>query len=74
MIAKISQKMIQTINTLKMLGMAWTRAFTTTRIPCILDIALRGLKARRVLMVLNAWMPPAPSKDAVKLISETYQR
>ena len=30
MMAKINQKMIQTISTLKMLGMAWTRALTTT--------------------------------------------
>ena len=30
MMAKMSQKMIQTINTLKILGIAWTRALTTT--------------------------------------------
>ena len=42
-----------------------------TLIPCILDIARRGLRALRVLMVLKAWMPPAPSRDAVKLISDT---
>ena len=42
-----------------------------TLIPCILDIARRGLRALRVLMVLKAWMPPAPSRDAVKLMSDT---
>ena len=30
MMAKMSQKMRQTSRTLNMLGMAWTRAFTTT--------------------------------------------
>ena len=39
--------------------------------PCILDIALRGLRALRVLIVLKAWIPPAPRSDAVKLISDT---
>jgi len=45
-----------------------------TRIPCILDMALSGLRARRVRMVLNAWIPPAPSSEAVKLINDTYSR
>ena len=39
--------------------------------PCIRDMALKGLKALRVRMVLKSCMPPAPSRDAVKLISET---
>lgn len=39
--------------------------------PCILDMALSGLSALSVLMVLKAWMPPAPSSEAVKLISDT---
>lgn len=43
-----------------------------TLIPCILDIARRGLRALRVLMVLKAWMPPAPSRDAVKLMRDTW--
>ena len=43
-----------------------------TRMPCILDMALSGLRALRVLMVLKAWIPPAPSKVAVKLIRDTY--
>ena len=42
-----------------------------TLIPCIRDMALSGLSALSVLMVLNAWMPPAPNSDAVKLISDT---
>ena len=43
-----------------------------TLIPCIRDMALSGLSALSVLMVLNAWMPPAPNSDAVKLISDTW--
>jgi hypothetical protein len=39
--------------------------------PCILDMALRGLRARKVLIVLKAWIPPAPSRDAVKFIRDT---
>ena len=42
--------------------------------PCILDMALRGLRALSVLMVLNAWMPPAPKRDAVKLMRDTCMR
>ena len=45
-----------------------------TLMPCILDMALKGLKALNVRIVLNAWIPPAPSKDAVKLIRDTYFR
>ena len=33
MMAKMSHKMRQTSSTLKMLGMAWMRAFTTTCVP-----------------------------------------
>ena len=43
-----------------------------TRMPCIRDIALRGLRALKVRIVLNAWIPPAPSSEAVKLIRETW--
>ena len=42
-----------------------------TLIPCILDMARRGLRALRVLMVLKAWIPPAPRRDAVKLMRDT---
>lgn len=42
-----------------------------TRMPCIRDMALRGLRARSVRIVLNAWIPPAPSREAMKLISDT---
>ena len=42
-----------------------------TLIPCILDMALKGRKARRVLIVLNAWIPPAPNREAVKFINDT---
>ena len=42
-----------------------------TLIPCILDMALSGLSARSVRMVLKACTPPAPSREAVKLINDT---
>ncbi len=42
--------------------------------PCILDIALSGLSALSVRMVLKAWTPPAPSREAVKLINDTCRR
>ncbi len=35
-------------------------------------MALRGLSALSVRIVLKAWIPPTPNSDAVKLISETY--
>lgn len=43
-----------------------------TLMPCIRDMALSGRKARSVRIVLNAWIPPAPSIDAVKFISDTW--
>lgn len=52
-------------------GIACTSALTTTLIPCILDIALSGRNALRVRMVLNAWIPPAPQSEAMKLIRDT---
>ena len=45
-----------------------------TLIPCIRDIALNGRRALSVRMVLNAWIPPAPRSEAVKLMSETYTK
>ena len=42
-----------------------------TLMPCIRDMALSGRSALSVHMVLKAWMPPAPSREAVKLISDT---
>ena len=39
--------------------------------PCMRDMALSGRSALSVRMVLKAWMPPAPSSEAVKLISDT---
>ena len=39
--------------------------------PCMRDMARSGLSALSVRMVLKAWMPPAPSSEAVKLISDT---
>ena len=59
------------ISPLKIDGNAPTRALTTTFIPSILAMALRGLKALRVLMVLKMGMLPAPNKLAPKLISDT---
>ena len=40
--------------------------------PCILDIALSGLRALRVLIVRKAWIPPAPRREAVKFIRDTW--
>lgn len=71
MIAKINQNIKHTSSTLKMDGIAWTSALTTTLIPCILDIALKGRNALSVLIVLNAWIPPAPQSEAMKLIKDT---
>ena len=42
-----------------------------TLIPCILDMALNGRRALSVRMVLNAWIPPAPKREAVKLMRDT---
>ena len=42
-----------------------------TLMPCMRDMARSGRSALSVLMVLKAWMPPAPSSEAVKLISDT---
>ena len=42
-----------------------------TLMPCIRDIARRGRRARRVRMVLNAWIPPAPASEARKLMRDT---
>ena len=49
-----------------------TRKWLFTLIPCIRDIALRGRSALSVRIVLNAWMPPAPTSEAVKLMRETW--
>lgn len=70
-IANINQNIKHTNSTLKMEGIACTSALTTTLIPCILDIALKGRNALRVLMVLNAWIPPAPQSEAMKFIKDT---
>ena len=53
-------------------GMYITRKQLFTLIPCIRDIALRGRRALSVRIVLNAWMPPAPTSEAVKLMRETW--
>lgn len=45
----ISQNTKQTSNTLKILGMAYIRAFTTILMPCHLLIALSGRSALKVL-------------------------
>lgn len=49
----MSQNTRHTNKTLKMLGMAYMRAFTTILMPCHRDIARKGLKARNVLSDLN---------------------
>lgn len=51
----ISQNTKQTSNTLKMLGMAYIRAFTTMRIPCHRDMARKGRKALKVLKDLKTF-------------------
>lgn len=56
----------------KWFGLVFYIFFLHTLIPCILDIALRGLRALRVLIVLKAWMPPAPTRDATKFMRETW--
>ena len=71
MIAKMSQKMMQTVSTLKILGRAPTNAFTTTFMPSILAMALSGRKALRVLIVLKIGMFPAPRREAAKLMRDT---
>lgn len=48
-IENINQKTRHTNKTLKMLGIAYIKAFTTIRIPCHLDMALKGLNALSVL-------------------------
>jgi len=42
-----------------------------TRMPCIRDMARSGLSALNVRIVLKAWIPPAPTSEATKLISDT---
>ena len=42
-----------------------------TLIDCILDNALKGLKARKVRIVLNIGMFPTPAQPATKLVHET---
>ena len=44
-----------------------------TRMPCMRDMARSGLSARSVRIVLKAWMPPAPRREAVKLMRETWR-
>lgn len=48
MMEKISQKTRQTSNTLKIEGIAYMSALTTILIPCHLEIALSGRRARKV--------------------------
>lgn len=43
-----------------------------TLIPCIRDMARRGLSALSVRIVLKAWIPPAPQSEAIKLMRDTY--
>lgn len=50
------------------------RGMQHTLIPCIRAIARKGLKALKVLIVLNAWIPLAPHNEATKLISDTCFR
>lgn len=45
---KINQKTKQTRRTLKMLGIAYIRAFTTILIPCHRLMARKGRRARKV--------------------------
>lgn len=43
-----------------------------TLMPWKRESARSGRKARRVLIVLNAWILPAPSHVATRLITDTY--
>lgn len=48
-------------------------AAALTLMPCIRDMALRGRRARSVLIVLNAWILPAPARVATRLIKDTWK-
>lgn len=70
-IGGVITKLEQLTRTLKIEGSAPTRAFTTTFMPSILAMALNGLKALKVRIVLKMEMFPAPNKLAAKFTSET---
>ena len=66
------RKKAQQMMTMLLMGLREERRVSTTSFsPGARFITRRGLRALRVLMVLKAWMPPAPSRDAVKLMSDT---
>ena len=44
-----------------------------TLIDCILDNALKGRRALRVLIVLKIGMFPAPTQPATKLVHDTFK-
>lgn len=51
----INQKTKHTSSTLKMLGMAYIKAFTTIRIPCQREIARSGRRALKVRRDLSTF-------------------
>merc|ERR1719330_88149 len=69
MMEKMSQNTRHTSNTLKIEGMAYIRAFTTIFIPCHREMALKGLRALRVLRDRNAVRVEFPS--TARLMTET---
>ncbi len=61
------------INTINTKGIqTWNKYMILTRIPWNLDRALKGLNARRVRIVLKAWIFPTPAQVANKLMTDTY--
>lgn len=51
--------------------MYWSAFGLRTLIPCIRDMARSGLSALSVRIVLKAWIPPAPTSEATKLMRDT---
>lgn len=51
-----------------------TNVVILTLIPCILDMARSGRRARNVRIVLNAWILPIPARLATKFIADTWYK
>lgn len=66
-----NQKTRQTRSTLSIDGIAPINALTTTLIPSKRDNALKGRKARKVLIALNAGTSATPINEATNPLKET---
>ena len=73
MIAKTNQKRKQTNNTFPIEGMQKIKASITTRIPCHLETALKGLKALNVLKARNPPISEAPVESDTQTIIKAAQ-